>query len=186
MNPVVTSKEAILQACRRIVAEQGLSALSMRAVSGQLGIAPGTLYHYFSDKDALMLATVESVWKDIFHRNAACGTPLPFPEYVGALFACIRDGAAAYPNFLTAHSLAIAKSKTGEAKNVMAQCFSHMKGGLLAALRADPGVDPTAFSDALTESDFVDLVVDTLLLALVKENPDCEALTAMICRVIYR
>ena len=77
MNPVVTSKEAILQSCRKILAEQGLSALSMRAVSGQLGIALGTLYNYFSDKDALMLATVESVWKDIFHGNAACRTPGP-------------------------------------------------------------------------------------------------------------
>lgn len=186
MNPVVTSKEAILQSCRKIVAEQGLSALSMRTVSGQLGIALGTLYNYFSDKDALMLATVESVWKDIFHGNAACRMPLPFPDYVAALFSCIRDGAASYPNFLTAHSLAIAKSKTGEAKSVMAQCFSHMKSGLLAALRADPMVDPAAFSEALTESDFVDLVMDNLLLILIKENPDCEALTAMIRRVVYR
>lgn len=57
MNPVVTSKEAILQVCRKITAERGLTALSMRSVAAELGIGLGTLYNYFPDKDALLLAT---------------------------------------------------------------------------------------------------------------------------------
>lgn len=186
MNPVVTSKEAILLACRTIAAGQGLSALSMRTVAKECGIALGTMYNYFPDKDTLLLATVESVWKDIFHRSNPCGTPLLFPDYAADLFRGILDGAAKYPNFLTAHSLAIAGSKKGEAKSSMEQCFVHMKAGLLAALKADPMVDSAAFSGDLTESAFVDFVMDTFLLQLVKESPNPEVLSALIRRVIYR
>ena len=119
MNSVVTSKEAILLAFRTIAAGQRLSALSMRTVAKGCGIALGTLYNYFPDKDTLLLATVESVWKDIFHRSNPCGAPLPFPDYVADLFRGILDGAVKYPIFLTAHSLAIAGSKKGEAKNAI-------------------------------------------------------------------
>ena len=52
-----------MQVCRRIAAQEGLSALSMRTVARACGVALGTLYHYYADKDALLIATVESIWQ---------------------------------------------------------------------------------------------------------------------------
>ena len=69
MNTVITSQEAIMQVCRRIVAEKGLKALNMRLVADECHIALGTLYNYYGDKDELVLATVESIWRDIFHAG---------------------------------------------------------------------------------------------------------------------
>ncbi len=186
MNPGITSKEAILQACREITAEQGLSALSTRAVAKKCGIALGTLYNYYGGKDELLLATVESVWQDILHRDWENQTPVSFPGRLTSLFRRVRQGAQAYPNFLADHSVVIAKSKRSEAKYVMDQCFAHIKAVLLEALRADQAVDRAAFSDSLTESAFVDFVTDNLLLLLIRESPDCGALEALIRRVIYR
>ena len=45
LNTVITSKEAIMQVCRRIVAEKGMNALNMRLVADECGIALGTLYN---------------------------------------------------------------------------------------------------------------------------------------------
>lgn len=78
MNPCVTSKEAILQVCRSIVATEGLSALNMRTVADECHIALGTLYGYYSNKDDLLLSTIDSVWKDIFHMSQKCETDFPF------------------------------------------------------------------------------------------------------------
>lgn len=183
MHPGITSKEVILQVCRKIAAEQGLPALNMRAVASECGIALGTLYNYYADKDALLIATVESIWKDIFHRESKWEPGTPFPDSVAGLFQCIQESSAQYPNFLTSHSLAIAKSKRGEAKDAMEQCFAHMKSGLLEVLHADPRVDSAVFSGALTEAHFADFVMDSLLLLLVKENPNCDALVALVRRV---
>lgn len=186
MNPGVTSKEAILQACRKIAAEQGLPAISMRGVTKECGIAPGTLYNYYSDKDELLIATVESIWKDIFHRGGICEASYPFPDYVRYLFDCAKRGASKYPNFLTAHSIAIAKSRKGEAKSTMERYFSHMKAGMQSVLQADARVNPAAFSPAFTQSDLVDFVLDNILLLLVKEAGDCTALAELVRRAIYR
>lgn len=47
-------RERIIEAARDIVGEQGLDALSMRALAVRIGHSPGTIYHYFRDKDELL------------------------------------------------------------------------------------------------------------------------------------
>lgn len=185
MNTVITSKEAIMQVCRHIVAEKGMKALNMRLVSEECHIALGTLYNYYADKDALVLATVESIWKDIFHAGHQEATDGSFPGYVAALYARIRKGALAYPGFLTGHSISIAGAKRGEAKSVMEHTFAHMKTGMLEVLRNDPSVPENAFPPTFSKEDFVGFVVDHLLILLVQEQPNCNILLEIIRRAIY-
>ena len=173
-----------MQACRRIAAERGLTAVSMRAVARESHIALGTLYNYYADKDELVLATVESIWQEIFHTDAGSLTARPFPEQVASLFECVRRGTQRYPGFLGAHSMVIAGARRGEARRAMEACFAHMKAGLLAGLAADPAVNPAAFSDAFTQSDLVDFALDHLLLLLMKGEEDCAPLTEMLRRAI--
>lgn len=45
---------SILEEASRIVAEQGVEALSIRAIARNLGYSPGALYEYFRDKDAII------------------------------------------------------------------------------------------------------------------------------------
>ena len=55
-RPAVTSETeaAILLAARAILAEEGLDALSMRAVAARVGTTPTAIYHYFESKDDLV------------------------------------------------------------------------------------------------------------------------------------
>ena len=69
LNMAVTSREEILAVCREIVAEEGLSSVNMRLVASRCNIALGSVYNYFPSKSELLLATIESVWMDIFHMN---------------------------------------------------------------------------------------------------------------------
>ncbi|MGN1414802.1 MAG: TetR/AcrR family transcriptional regulator [Anaerovoracaceae bacterium] len=190
MNSAITSKEAILQVCRGLTASGGLSSLSMRAVANRCQIALGTLYNYFPDKDALLLATVESIWKDIFHMDTACmdaayRTDFSFPEYVSYLFDCAREGSGRYPGFFSAHSISIAAARRGEAKSIMEHYFDHMKQGMQKMLREDPRVSASAFSPAFTEEDFVKFVLDHLLLLLVQKEADCSAFVEILRRILY-
>ena len=186
MNPNITSKEAILQTCRNIVASKGLPALNMRSVAEECHIALGTLYNYYSNKNELLLATIESVWKDIFHTNHKLSTNFSFCEYVSYIFECIQKGARKYPNFFTAHSISIANSEKGKAKSTMKHYFDHIKIGLLEVLKSDNTIDKNAFSTSFTESDFVDFVLDNILLLLVQEKTSCATLLEIINRVVYK
>ena len=84
LNMAVTSREEILAVCREIVAEEGLSSVNMRLVASRCNIALGSVYNYFPSKSELLLATIESVWMDIFHMN---GQVLVLP---GCLIRCIK------------------------------------------------------------------------------------------------
>jgi AcrR family transcriptional regulator len=44
----------VLDAARRVVSTDGLAALSMRRIAGELGVAPNALYSHVADKGALL------------------------------------------------------------------------------------------------------------------------------------
>ena len=174
-----------MQACRRIVAEKSMKALNMRLVSEECHIALGTLYNYYADKDALVLATVESIWKEVFHGVHQNAAGVPFPDYIAELYRRIQKGAEAYPGFLTGHSIGIASAKRGEAKSVMEHTFAHMRAGMLEVLQRDSSVPERAFPPAFSQEDFVAFVLDHLLILLVQGQRDCSILLEIIRRVIY-
>ena len=184
VNTVVTSKEAIMKTCRDMVSERGLSALDMRSVAKACHVALGSLYNYFPSKDALVTATIESVWQDIFHMEQCCEQK-PFPEYVRWIFDSVRQGTREYPHFFTAHSISVASSAKEQARKTMEQYFSHMKAGMAQSLRADPAVRRDAFSAAFSESDLIDFVLSNLLTLLARQEDDCEVLLEVIRRVLY-
>ena len=185
MNTNATSREAILQACRRIVAEEGVQALSMRRVADACRIALGTLYNYYADKNALVLATVESIWREIFHAEKRSLSRASFPDCVAELYARIQKGAHAYPGFLTGHSVGIAAARRGEARSAMDGALAHIRAGLLEALRNDPDVPESAFSSGFSWEMLGDFVLDNLLLLLVQGRRDCGALLEIVRRAIY-
>lgn len=185
MNTAVTSKEAVLKVCRQITASDGLPGLNMRTVANRCHIALGTLYNYFPDKDSLLLSTVESIWKEIFHIDEVCYTDFSFPDYVAFLFDRVRQGTGKYPDFLSAHSISIAGTRRGEASSIMDHYFDHMKQGLLEVLHADANVSRSAFSPSLTETAFVKFVLDHMLLLLVQKETDCSAFIEILRRVLY-
>ena len=157
----------------------------MRLIADACHIALGTLYNYYADKDELVLATVESIWRDIFHADQRWERACSFPGYVKELYARIRKGTEAYPNFLTGHSISIASAKRGEGKSAMEHTFAHMKVGMLEALRADQAVRENAFSASFSRDDFINFVFNQMLVLLVQSQPDCAVLLEVICRVIY-
>lgn len=187
INPEITSKEAIMQVCRRIAAEKGLKSLSMREVAGECGIAAGTLYNYYSNKDELLNAAIASVWEDIFRLTAQEETsaPILFSDYVESVFADVSGRFRGYPDFFTAHSASMSAGGKGRAKDAMKHCTEEIRGMLLSALRRDNSVDAKAFGGSLTEESFVEFVLDSIILLLIQQK-SCDTLIAVIKKVIYR
>lgn len=157
----------------------------MRSVAERCGVALGSLYNYFPCKDALIMATIESVWQDIFHMEVPCEISLSFAEYINRIFESVRRGTEEYPNFFTAHSLSFADGEKDKAKDTMEHCFSHMKRGMAEALNSDTAVKKDAFSDSFSKSDFLDFVLTNLLTCLMQKKSDCGLLLEVIRRTIY-
>src|SRR5919205_4270154 len=56
---VAARREQILRAATRVFSEKGFSRATTREVAREAGISEGTIYNYFEDKDALLMAILE-------------------------------------------------------------------------------------------------------------------------------
>src|SRR5215468_9259384 len=69
MTTRATTREQIIQAAYRVLAEQGYDAATIKAIAREAGVAPGLLHYYFASKDELLIA----VLKDISDRYTESG-----------------------------------------------------------------------------------------------------------------
>ena len=183
MNPPNTSREEIMRVSRKIVSEKGLPALNMRTLAKECGIALGTLYNYYSDKDELVVAAIESVWQDILEKSAP-DSGVRFSQFVTQTYAHIIE--KDYPDFLAAHSISVAGSVKGKARGMMERCFGKIRSELHAALREDKNVDRSIFSETFREEDLTEHILDTITISIINGKPDCATLTEILDRLLYR
>ncbi|CCK25924.1 hypothetical protein BN159_1545 [Streptomyces davaonensis JCM 4913] len=64
------SRERVLTSALELVDREGLSALSMRRLGGELGVEAMALYRYASSKDALLDGLVEALYLELEERLA--------------------------------------------------------------------------------------------------------------------
>lgn len=185
IKPAITSRKEILKNCRKIVSTDGLSALNMRSVAKECDVALGSLYYYFPSKENLLVATILSVWEEIFQIEKPDNENLSFTEYIEECFERIRKGSEKYPNFLTMHCISFASLAENNARETMEAYQSQIKNKMLKALRRDLSVKEDAFADGLKESDFIDFVFTNAMSLLIDQKNDCQILIEVINRIIY-
>ncbi|WP_312373110.1 TetR/AcrR family transcriptional regulator [Lachnoclostridium sp.] len=185
MNNIVTSKEMILFESRKIVMERGISAINMRTVANACGVAVGSIYNYFPSKTELITATVEDVWKDIFHMSGDTFEFLNFKDCLLWLFESINKGCKKYPGFFNLHSMSFASEDKVKGRQMMEHYFGHIKQSLLYVLEHDTNVRSNAFNDILTADEFVNLIFTTFTSMLLQRQEHCKALLEMVSRCIY-
>jgi AcrR family transcriptional regulator len=64
----VATHDAIVEAAARIIAKGGLASFTTNAVAEMAGVSIGTLYQYFPNKDALMVALIERSQREQVER----------------------------------------------------------------------------------------------------------------------
>ena len=184
MKTFITSKEEILKQARQIVSEEGIRKLNMRKAAEKSGIALGTLYNYFSDKDDLVISTIESIWHEIFHSLSIDGN-LPFVEYCQAVYQLASEGIRAYPGFLEGHAAGIASSRKRKASLMMSETFVHMRKELLEVLDSDSAVKQDLFIGQFTREGLVRFVLNNMISSLIRNEQNCSFLLLMLQKVLY-
>ena len=64
-------REAIQRAARTVIARRGLRGASMQAIADAAGVAKGTLYLYFKDRDELIERSAEDAFSELLARLEA-------------------------------------------------------------------------------------------------------------------
>lgn len=73
--------QSIQEATMRVIARKGMSAATMQEIAEEAGVAKGTIYLYFRDRDELVEKTFETAIAQLGERiDAALEKDLPFEE----------------------------------------------------------------------------------------------------------
>ncbi|MEA2339979.1 MAG: hypothetical protein QOG11_56 [Solirubrobacteraceae bacterium] len=92
----------VLDAADRLLAHEGSDALATTRVAAAAGIAVGSLYAYFPDKDAIAEALALRYWGEIERRIAAvveADEREPLPDATRALLDAVAEGFRASRGF---------------------------------------------------------------------------------------
>jgi AcrR family transcriptional regulator len=57
----MTTRERIIQAAYRVLAEQGYDATTIKAIAREAAVAPGLVHYYFANKDELLVEVLNDI-----------------------------------------------------------------------------------------------------------------------------
>ncbi len=78
----VRTKQAILDAAREIIADEGPAALSMRALADRIDYSPAALYEYYASKEEIVVAVCDEGQRYLFDAMHQADPTLPPVEYL--------------------------------------------------------------------------------------------------------
>lgn len=185
MNIVVTSKEDILKTSRKLIQQQGWSAINIRSVAAACGVSVGSIYNYFDSKAALVCATVESIWCEIFHCSEDNPVFRDTKACIAWMYGRMEYGCRQYPGFFTLHSLSFMQEDKSDGKRRMQQTWRHILDGLCSVLRQDAGIRADAFTEQFTVEKFAEVLFSLMLSALLRQDYDSTAVLEIVSRTLY-
>lgn len=97
-------RSSIQTAARQVIARRGLAGTSMQAVAAQAGVAKGTVYLYFKDREDLLESAASEAFEDLVNRlQAVLARSAPLPETLRALVRTKIEFFDANQEFLRVH-----------------------------------------------------------------------------------
>lgn len=185
MNTVVTSKEEILKTSRELIQREGWAGVNIRSVAAACGVSVGSIYNYYDSKAALVSATVESVWHEIFHSPADETIFQDTLACITWMYGRMEYGCRQYPGFFNIHSLGFMREDKADGKRRMQQTWQHILDALCAVLQQDARVRPDAFTPSFTAEQFAGVLFSLMLSALLRQDYDPGAVLEIVRRTLY-
>lgn len=185
MNTIVTSKEEILEASRELIRKQGWSAVNIRSVAAACRVSVGSIYNYFDSKTTLVSATVESVWREIFHPPEDGTVFQDIQTCIVWMYGRMECGGKQYPGFFTLHSLGFLREDKADGKRRMLQAWQHILDALRTVLKQDVRIRTDAFTEQFTAEKFADVLFSLMLSALLRQDYDPTAVLEIVRRTLY-
>ncbi|MEN6418741.1 MAG: TetR/AcrR family transcriptional regulator [Clostridiaceae bacterium] len=176
-----TLREQLLAAAREIVSVSGAEALNIRDLAARAGIATGTIYNYFENKDEVLLTLSEEYWKNALSDLKAQLKPGRFSDQLKYICAFLREHVRDTRGNLM-KSLGGARS---DGILRMRGMQSMVVGELVARLNADEEIRADLWTDDFTRERFARFVFENLLASISSEGCEHSFLVMIVGRVLY-
>lgn len=176
-----TRRENMLACARAIMANEGAEAINIRRIAKESGIATGTVYNYFSDKDDILLALTEEYWRSALMELHAAVECESFVTQVSETYRFLRIRITDSARALMASLQNV--QPAGRARMGMMQAV--LQGNIIKRIDMDKNTDSTIWTDQFTKGDFAAFVLSNLMQYLRADVEDIGFFLELLTRTLY-
>ena len=161
-----TLHDTLLEAARQIADTEGLEAVNIRSLAGKAGVATGTVYNYFTNKDGILLALTEEYWKQTLLQEIFLFLKERIDQSAGKLMSSLGN-----------------VERAGQAR--MTSMQSTLEAAFIQRMEQDAGIRKDAWTETFTKEQFARFIMMNLMMMLKSEAPDLQFFITIIKRTIY-
>ena len=161
--------DRIVEAGRRVLAEQGYERASTNRVAEEAGISPGSLYQYFPNKAAVLDAVIAQYSQEFSEQLASLVVPPVGPDPVAtvrATFDGLIDALEANREYVRLIAEQLPRAQTGEQTGQVERRIRDLVGAYLVFAPSRERIAPAASAWILVR------MVEHLTVQYVLESPD--------------
>lgn len=186
MNIGITSAELVLSASKKIAAEKGIKAISIRSVAEKANVSVGSVYNYYKNKESLINETIADIWCDIFHNAQGCRELDSFHDCVIWLISKIDQCCSEYPDILSEHPHSMQQREALEkGRLMMEKYFTHIHNQLKKVLENDRRIKDDVFNEYFTMDEFISFTFSNIILSAKDNQKNYSTLIKLIDKLLY-
>ena len=168
-----TLRDTLLDCARCVADAEGIEAVNIRSIARKAGIATGTVYNYFANKDEILLALTEAYWKQALVELGDAITSDSFCGQLEEIFAFLRDRIDRSAGRLM-----------GSLVNVEAAGLGRMES-LIRRMELDGRVRRDIWDETFTREQFARFLMMNLTMLLKIRAQNIDFLMELVKRTIY-
>jgi len=176
-----TLRETLLDCAREVANAEGPEAINIRIIAKQAGVATGTVYNYFSNKDDILLALTEEYWRktltemwDDIKSDSFCGQ---LKEMYAFLSRRIQSSAG-----LLMHSLSNIEATGRDRMNTMQEVLG---ADIIQRMNQDVNIRGDIWNETFTKERFAQFIIMNMMLLLQIKAPTINFFIEIVKRTIY-
>lgn len=174
-------RESLLALSREIADAEGIDAVNIRSIAGRAGVATGTVYNYFANKEEILLALTEEYWRQTLLELEEAVPGGPFCRQLEDIYAFLKERIERSAGRLMNH---LGRSGTG-GRARMASMQAALEAALIRRLEQDAGVRGDIWTESFTKEQFAHFLMMNMMSSLKAEAPDLSFLIQVVRRIIY-
>lgn len=176
-----TLRDALLNSARNIADTEGIEAVNIRLIAKKAGIASGTVYNYFSNKDEILLALTEEYWKQTLLEMRTEITADSFCGQLQEIFIFLRERIDQSAGKLMS-SLGNVEA-AGQARMMSLQ--TELETAFIQRMEQDSEIRKDIWNEIFTKEQFACFITMNLMMLLKAQAADITFFIIMIKRIIY-
>ncbi|MDE6616265.1 MAG: TetR/AcrR family transcriptional regulator [Lachnospiraceae bacterium] len=176
-----TMRSKLLDLARQTAYKEGIDAINIRSLALEAGVAAGTVYNYFLNKDEIILALTEEYWCNALAEMKTVITDGSFCSQLKEIYAFLKGHIKQSAGKLM-NSLGNAETAGQES---MASMQAELELILIKCIEKDNSVRKDIWNETFTKEQFAWFTRMNLVMFLKSGEPDISFFITIIRQIIY-